>query len=431
MKWNVALALSAGLLGCAGAEPAGSPIGGRCASSDDCGEGALCAASGACVEDGACHGHGDCRSGEACVDGICLSRSCADVPDVCGAGDRCSVIGECIPEGRCRADGDCGDGRRCGVERTCLDEGRCMRSADCGAGTVCGESGACVPGSACGGERIAIEVAPSDLLVLLDRSCSMKDRPGGADRRSKWEIAVGAIQRLVARATDETRLGMMLFPANVSRSCSHPELQVPIAEDGAAIIASHLDGALDRAHESYPNGPCTTPLNGAIDFLPEIPAIFEADRRSHVLLVTDGRNTCGGSDDGPAATIEALRADGVTVHVVGFGGGTDEAALARFAQAGGAPLPEPPYFHDAIDADALEASLEHIMGEVAGCTFALASPPEHPEELHVFVDGLEVDEVEYDDATRTLTLLGAACDRVKAGSVADVEVVYGCPPDVR
>lgn len=59
--------------------------------------------------------------------------------------------------------------------------------------------------------------------------------------------------------------------------------------------------------------------------------------------------------------------------------------------------------------------------------------PDDPSELYVFFDdvipGVANDPNDgwtYDPNTNTITFHGAACDALKDGSVADVDVVFGC-----
>jgi hypothetical protein len=70
---------------------------------------------------------------------------------------------------------------------------------------------------------------------------------------------------------------------------------------------------------------------------------------------------------------------------------------------------------------------------VASCTFPLEKDPPSPNDVAVNVDGMRI----MRDTTqtngwnygpgRTITLYGAACDRVKSGQAQDVDIIFGCP----
>ena len=82
----------------------------------------------------------------------------------------------------------------------------------------------------------------------------------------------------------------------------------------------------------------------------------EAGGRAVLILVTDGKEECGGD---PAAAATALRASGldVTLGIVGFGltDAADRAAMAKVAALGGGA------FHDARDEATLAAAIDRAM----------------------------------------------------------------------
>jgi hypothetical protein len=38
---------------------------------------------------------------------------------------------------------------------------------------------------------------------------------------------------------------------------------------------------------------------------------------------------------------------------------------------------------------------------------------------------------EYDADTNSVTFFGDACDRISAGEITDIDIVFGCPDDVK
>jgi hypothetical protein len=64
------------------------------------------------------------------------------------------------------------------------------------------------------------------------------------------------------------------------------------------------------------------------------------------------------------------------------------------------------------------------------CTFTLKTPPANPGLVNVYLDEVVLPQ----DPTNgwklegaTVTVLGAACDRIMNGDVLDVRVISGCP----
>ena len=119
----------------------------------------------------------------------------------CAATDICSVVGRCIPKGTCAANGDCTTG-----------------------GTVCddGDGGTftCVPGGNCGATKVAAQIVPPNLLITLDRSCSMTDKVKLADGGSatKWAVAVGALDTLTTNYAARSASGSSCSPTRRTRN---------------------------------------------------------------------------------------------------------------------------------------------------------------------------------------------------------------------
>ena len=89
---------------------------------------------------------------------------------------------------------------------------------------------------------------------------------------------------------------------------------------------------------------------------------------------------------------------------------------------------------------ALQAALAQIASNtIDQCTIALDPPPADPTQVYLFVTDSQdpkpvlVPEVASGDGWsisadgKTATLLGAVCDKAKAGGYTSIEFVYGCP----
>src|SRR5690349_9137126 len=79
---------------------------------------------------------------------------------------------------------------------------------DCPAGTICDiPTSTCVPGGGCAGQEIMADIVPPNLLVVLDRSCSMTQMVSG---KTKWQIAVDALNKLTTDYAMKIRFGLTL-----------------------------------------------------------------------------------------------------------------------------------------------------------------------------------------------------------------------------
>src|SRR5262245_7982800 len=70
----------------------------------------------------------------------------------------------------------CVDPQICSVAGSCIDPGQCLENGDCDAGLKCDTATkTCVPGGDCGGQEAKADPVAPNLLIVLDRSCSMTD----------------------------------------------------------------------------------------------------------------------------------------------------------------------------------------------------------------------------------------------------------------
>ena len=304
-------------------------------------------------------------------------------------------------------------------------------------GTICDPvTKTCVPGGQCGSQEIlATPVAPN-LLIVLDRSCSM-DHPVGTTGMTKWQIAVAAIDTMLLDFTDKIRFGLTLFPDRVAPQCGQDVIPLPVVPGNEMAISMLLNAALDPADTYFPDGPCVTNIDTAMLQATGEPALNDVDRDSYVLLLTDGNQAgCSdaGGDNGTTTIITDLfQMRGVGTFVLGFGSGIDPVQLNIFAQAGGVPNMGANQFYDAGDQVSLDATLNVIANKTLGCTFTLDQIPPNPDEIYVFANNTTVPRDpahmsgwDYDAATNQVTFYGATCDDLKAGAVTDVDIVLGC-----
>jgi hypothetical protein len=356
----------------------------------------------------------------------------------CPDGQFCSTTGVCMPDGACGSGDDCGAGTFCSANQTCITDGSCAADADCGGGMQCGSDGTCSIGG-CGGQFLNLTYTPPNMLLVVDRSCSMNNKLSGTNT-TKWEAAVASIQTVIADYADDVQWGLTLFPDTTGQSCAQDgNLPFPVGPGNAANIDTMLTAALDVADPFFPDGPCVTNIDTGIQQAALDPGLSDPARKSFLMLVSDGAQSgcsLGGSDTGTEAAIADLFTNrGIPTFVVGFGSGTDSAELDKLATNGGTALAATPKYYQADNAAQLDQAFQSIAELVVSCEFTVDPAPADLAQTYVFYDKTELvphdpahgDGWDYDPATMKLTLYGGYCDRLKAHDVADVDVVFGCP----
>jgi hypothetical protein len=399
-----------------GGKSGATSAGGKAGSGATSGSAQAGGVGGAAAGSGASTGGASGGSAGGATGGTGGSATCTPA---CTSPKICSVKGTCISPGACAADGDCPGGKTCDLATK-----------------------TCVIGSTCGVTEIKSDIVPPNLLIVLDRSCTMK---GEIDGKSKWELAVGALDGLVGAYAGKLRFGLTLFPDSVDPKCEQAKFLLPPKNGNEAAIQALLTAGLDASDKSHPGSPCVT--NGAqtMKQASTEPSLADKTRKSYFVLVTDGltQQVCDltGAPEGTVKILENLaQKQGVPTYVIGFGSGQiDKAELNNFAVAGGVPTSDPadPSFkyYRAENGAALQAALTVIAQKSLGCEYKLASVPPDTKNVHVFFDkSAEVaqdpshkDGWDYDAATNQVVFHGAACTSLKEGAVAAVDIVLGCP----
>lgn len=404
---------------------------GACGSeSDDGSKVAAGATGGTGGSSGAGGGNGGTVGGTACDDA-----------GDCDAGEFCSAAKVCVPNGGCAVSDDCTGGNFCSAAGTCIPAGTCAAPADCDEGETCDDATqTCVPGGGCGAEPFAIEAVVPNLFVSLDRSCSMNAKPAALPA-TKWKIAVDALVKMTTDFNGKIRWGLGLFPDTIAPNCEQGPAALPVADANETPLQTLLTNALVQSDPNFPNGPCVTNIDTAMEQASLEPAFADKSRPSYVLLITDGNQAgcnAAGGDNGTTQIIQSLFANGVPTFVIGFGAGIDPNQMNIFADAGGVPNSDPNVrYYKADDQASLDAALATIGGKVASCSFQLQGTPPDPSKLYVFFDGVGVPRDpshaggwDYDPATNTITFYGQECQDLKDGKIGKVDVVFGCnqPP---
>jgi len=298
----------------------------------------------------------------------------------------------------------------------------------------------------CGGVALDLTYVAPSFLIVLDRSCSMENQIVPNTTKSRWQVAVEALSAAVMTHDADLAFGLTLFPDTTGMACTQDTIPIPVAPNQGAAIKSLLTAALDPADALYPDSPCVTNIDTGMAQALTDPSIAASGQR-YIMLVTDGAqsgnttntgaNNCGGpaGDTRTQATIEQLRANGVTTFVVGFGGNVDTVALDAFAIAGGAPRAGAQKFYSAESPAQLAQAFASIAELAVSCEYTVDPPPPEIDKTYVFFGNTELVDRDtshakgwdYDPATMKLTFYGTDCERVQTHVVTDVDVVFGCP----
>jgi len=325
----------------------------------------------------------------------------------------------------------------------------------------------------CGGEPFEANQAPVHVLLVIDESGSMLDKPDGFDT-DKWSSMKSSLATALLGVQDDLSLGLLLYP---SAGCDVPmDVAVDVAPGAQAL--PEIADALEAAEPSG-GTPTAAALERALAYF-QSGAGAGLSGEKYVLLATDGGPNCNAAEScapdactvnldgqcpmgvdnccdpalaGPDAeqgclderattdAIDALAGEGVQTFVVGIPGSEQYASsLDAFARAGGRPSPHAPPSYYAVDAQGDEpGGLTDVLRAITSslittCRLQLGSVPPSLDKLNVEVDGKLVPQSgtngwKLDTSTDppTIELLGDTCQRVETEGVQSVQVSFGCP----
>ena len=142
-------------------------------------------------------------------------------------------------------------------------------------------------------------------MVVFDGSGSMAEMGFNLLDEPRIFDARRAVRTVMPQVAPARRLGLVTYGFGRRESCSSVVVRFPPEPDAADRIISEID----RLH---PAG--ETPLTEAIAAAAQV--LDYENKPGEIVLVTDGKETCGGSPCQLAADL-AAGAD-MTVHVIGF-----------------------------------------------------------------------------------------------------------------
>ncbi len=340
------------------------------------------------------------------------------------------------------------------------------------------------PDAACNAIAAAGKPSPVSLLFVLDYSWSMCMDPSAPlsqlncatdPAKAKWSILVDAMKAAVPALPDNSFSGMVYYPDvvdsnTVCKVASAPHVPLaatgPVGSPQRAQLISSLPALLTD------NSPVASTPTG--DALQAMYAYYAATPESdlpgasrYVILITDGKPTCGSSAANSAANILAAvkgaNAANPPVHtfVVGVPGSQGAAGtLSQAAKAGGTAPAKcsdtgPNYCHFdmtkyATPADLathLADALAAIKGQAIGCDYKIPPNPKGGSTDYAYVnvrytpgDGSAPQDLVYNPACtgpgwyfddpvnpQHILICGDSCSVMMADANAKVDVLFGCP----
>ncbi len=152
----------------------------------------------------------------------------------------------------------------------------------------------------------ASEDCTADAMIVFDGSGSMAEMGFNDLANPRILDAREAVRDAMPFIAPIRRVGLITYGPGVGESCANISLKFAPEPDAGARVTGEID-ALEPSGE--------TPLTDAVQ---EAARVLDfTNKAGMVVLVTDGKETCGGA---PCQLAAALAADAhdLTVHVIGF-----------------------------------------------------------------------------------------------------------------
>lgn len=148
----------------------------------------------------------------------------------------------------------------------------------------------------------AVGQCDRDAIIVFDGSGSMAEMGFNDLDEPRIMTARRAMHRAIPPIAARRNLGLMIYGPGDAGMCQGIDLRFAPRPNAAPMLLSAID-ALEPAGET----PLTVSVQAAANLL---------DGPGDVVLVTDGKETCGGAPCALAA--ELAQRPGLTVHVIGF-----------------------------------------------------------------------------------------------------------------
>ena len=340
-----------------------------------------------------------------------------------------------------------------------------------GEGFNLGQGGGCDSLGACGSEIHQVTFDAPNIYFVIDASGSMADLEPGTNK-SRYNLVRAAATEVILNLGPRINVGAAVFPyGDLNQSpCSPGEEVMAITPGDPTGDDTGTVAMFEAATKLSPFG--GTPVAATLENLVPNLSAAAAERRTIVLLLTDGGPNCnpdlvcgvsgcmpniegvcvptenccavdhpsGGpllclDDQATIAAVGDVAALGVDVYVIGISDSALYAStLDAMAVAAGTAEPGSPSYQQVTDLSALESTFSKIAAEAVSCELSVGDPPADKGFTNVYFD---CDVVTYDPAQGwdwlddgTIRLNGASCAKLKSGEVSEVKIATGCPTEV-
>jgi hypothetical protein len=335
----------------------------------------------------------------------------------------------------------------------------------------------------CGNQVVVVPIERPNLYFVVDRSGSMRE-PVTGSLQSKYSATVRALGDTLAAVGHRVRYGGAVFPAIDNPDGCQPGEEIFETKPGdpATYAAQGQYGPVLRTFISAlsratPEGatPTATTLFGLL------PSLRTLEGDTFVVLATDGAPNCnlqsictradcqlnierqqvgnlacsptsqnccdpnivpGGQGfctdmSATEASVQELAANGIRTFVIGMPGSEVYGNLLdRLAVIGRTARPFEPHYYAVGDATSLSDTLRLIGTTVSvSCNIKLDQTPPDQRLVNVFFDATLVP---YDaengwawTGADSFVLNGESCGLLQGGSVWQVQVVAGCPTEIK
>ncbi|MGP6087354.1 vWA domain-containing protein [Antarctobacter jejuensis] len=150
------------------------------------------------------------------------------------------------------------------------------------------------------------ESCTEDAMIVFDGSGSMAEIGYNAIGVPRISEARTAIRRVIPTVAAQRRLGLVIYGPSGDRTCSNTDLRFPPQWQAGPRIIADVEALHPAGGTSL-----TESVRQAVETLDY------TRKPGTVVLVTDGKETCGGAPCQLAAEIAAIAPE-MTVHVIGF-----------------------------------------------------------------------------------------------------------------
>jgi hypothetical protein len=286
---------------------------------------------------------------------------------------------------------------------------------------------------------------PPDILIVLDRSGSMRDKIDGTScgnqgcgADSKWTQMTDALNLFTPTVEGNVNWGLKLFGSS-SSGCD--------VSSSAEVAPKTLNAAAIKTSIGKTTPGSSTPTTAAVTNAAAYLAGIKDGNPKFILLATDGMPTCGSALCAPGTTsgnqnqcddanaIAAVKnvhdSMGIATYVIGIGtaNGGGDATLTAMAQAGGHPRASTPAYYSVQSAAELTDAFKAIVGQVGSCNFALtpAIDPTKQQITGVKADGALIPAADYTVVgNSSVQLTGQSCADYSSGKLKAIEVQVIC-----